>query len=71
MNDVIDRPPIVSIRSDLLIGAAEISMYIHGTPNRTRWVYNKARTSQMPCFHAGGQLCARKSEIDQWLRAKK
>lgn len=62
--------PESSISSDLLIGAAAISVFLYGTPDKRRKVYHLAKTSRMPHFHMGSQICARRSELSAWLRAK-
>jgi excisionase family DNA binding protein len=49
-----------------LRGASEIASYI-GAP-RSR-VYALASAGRMPLVRDGSNLCARRSELDAWLRA--
>lgn len=55
----------------LLVGAKQIAGYFYGNPNMHRKIYNlygqHAEPSRFPIFKTGAKLCARKSEIDNWI----
>jgi hypothetical protein len=55
---------------DLLLGAAEISNFIFGTPARRRGVYHLVATSRLPIFRLGSQIAARRSTIAAWIEGQ-
>ncbi len=55
------------LHNDLLKGASEISLFLFGTTEKRRSVYNLVETSTLPHFKLGGQVCARKSRLLAWI----
>jgi hypothetical protein len=61
-------PPVLA--GDLLIGAGEIAKFLYGNPRRRRAVYHLYETGGLPTFKLGGQLCARKSTLVGFVKAR-
>ena len=51
------------LADDMLTGAAAIAEYLFGDARERRRVYHLARTGQIPVFHLGALVCARKSTL--------
>jgi hypothetical protein len=57
----LDQPPLAP---DLLEGARDLSIFLYGTPDKTRSVYHIVETStSLPTFPMGSKIGARKSTI--------
>ena len=61
-------PPDLS--DDLLFGAAAIASYLFGDEGERRRVYSLVESGQLPVFHLGSTLCARKSTILNAITAR-
>ena len=58
----------MQLGDDLLSGASAIAAFLGMTP---RTVYDLAEKGRIPTFKLGNRIYARKSELDQCMRAKK
>jgi hypothetical protein len=61
-----------ALASDTLYGAAAISEFLYGTPDKTRQVYRLTTEVpvrfRLPVFKLGSNsLCARKSRLLRWI----
>jgi hypothetical protein len=63
-------PPEPSLSEDLLFGAGEISKFVYGTSRRRRAIYHLFEINALPAFRWGGQLCARKSKLMEFIRGR-
>jgi hypothetical protein len=52
-----------ALADDLLEGADAIAEFICGDRKKRRKIYHLIETKQIPAFHLGGKVCARKSAI--------
>lgn len=61
------------LQDDIVAGAREIAKYLYGddAPENVRAAYYRATSKQIETFKFGGTLCARKSDLDAWLRLKR
>jgi hypothetical protein len=55
------QPETPALADDLLSGAAAIAAYMWGDPDRVRDIYRNP--ADLPLFHMGGMVCARKSSL--------
>jgi hypothetical protein len=64
-------PPEPPLSEDLLVGAGEISKFVYGTSRRRRAIYHLFEINALPtAFRWGGQLCARKSKLMEFIRKR-
>jgi hypothetical protein len=63
-------PPEPLLSEDLLVGAGEISKFVYGTSRRRRAIYHLFEQNALPGFRWGGQLCARKSKLMEFIRER-
>lgn len=66
MDSPITNTP-ASLCDDLLDGAEAIADFLFGDPTLTRRVSRLKATSNVPLFKIGGRLCARKSQLMQFI----
>jgi hypothetical protein len=52
-----------TISQDLLRGAGEIAEFLFGDAGERRAVYEMVKRKQLPIFHSGAIICARKSRL--------
>ncbi len=55
---------------DLLTGAAAIARFLFGDASKRRKVYRLSENPEWPFFKVGGELCARRSTLAEFLAAK-
>lgn len=53
------------IRSDIIMGAKAIAKELGTTRQR---VYRLAAQGRMPFFNMGGAVCARRSQLEEWMK---
>ena len=53
----------ITLATDVLRGAKQISTFLYGSPDDRRKVYHLAETNRIPVFRLGAALCARKSKL--------
>jgi hypothetical protein len=58
------------IAGDLLIGAGKVAHFLFGSTRRRRAVYYLFETGSLPVFKLGGQLCARKSTLIEFIKSR-
>jgi hypothetical protein len=56
--------------SDLLKGADEIAQFLFGSSKEKRRIYHLAAKGELPCFHIGSLLFARRSTLEAWVLQK-
>ena len=56
-----------TLADDLLHGAEAIAEFLFGDRKARRKVYHLAETSNLPTFHLGGKVCARRSVLIAWI----
>ena len=56
-----------ALSDDLLSGAAEVAQFLFGNQGERRRVYHLTAKGELPCFHMGGTLYARKSTLLAWI----
>jgi hypothetical protein len=60
----------LTLSADLLVGAGAIAKFLFGTNRRRRAVYHLFEQNALPGFKWGGQLCARRSTLLEFIRSR-
>lgn len=56
------------LADDVLLGAAQIALWLYGHRRHRRKVYHLAKTSRLPHYLTGSIITARKSVLLAWIK---